>query len=68
MSQDKAQFAVNGPNCHMGYSQGLQRRIGSFGSLPSGAMISGYLLCCAFCKGLAIHYKTRLAANRFSSR
>ncbi len=47
----------------------LRRRcIGSFGSLPSGATRSDHLLCCVFCKGHAIHCKTRLAANRFSSR
>ena len=41
--QGKAQSAGNGPYPF----QGLQRRIGVFGRLPSGKTTSGHLRCCA---------------------
>ena len=41
--QGKAQSAGNG----LSHFQGLQRRIGVFGRLPSGKTTRGHLRCCA---------------------
>jgi hypothetical protein len=48
--------------------RGLQRGIGAFAGLPSGATGSRHLRRCVSCKGHPILCETCLAANGFPSR